>query len=272
MTAVLLCYGVALVLAVVAAAYVFEALEFHRRYRLISLLPTSTISSLQEGLREIKGRIVPLSLLKAPLTQRPCVYHQFRVDAKYPGLRKKDVWKTINSGGEGVPFLVDDGSGRILVSPEGAVMEVEDEKLLSTDGYERATPEARLEILGRMGLSAAEEREALGRIRCGEILLAPGDMMYALGQVSKIADQPEDGLRPEGVKFVVRRAGLSEFVLSNRSERAVLEVLAERRSYNLLIAGICGVAVAVVLVFSLFISSVPGDPVEPLPDPLHGRR
>ncbi|MBI5366724.1 MAG: hypothetical protein HZA54_06785 [Planctomycetes bacterium] len=249
-----LCYVLLAVLAACGIANLWEALELHRRYRLIQAVPTSTVGAIQEGLREVKGRILPVAPIKAPLSGRPCVYYQFRVDAQLAGGK----WRTVHSGREGVPFLLDDGTGRILICPEGAALEIDEEKLLSSDGFERLPAEAKAEILNRMGLSSADEREARERIRCGELTLATGDMMYALGQVTKIGDLPETMARPEGVKFALRRSGLlAEFVLSNRSERAVLDVIAERRTQVLVYAAMWAAAVLVVLVIRLFVVSVP---------------
>ena len=77
----------------------------------IADMPESTVG-------KIVGRVRPLqkTLLEAPLTGRLCVYYEACIDAMMGATRLR----TIVIEQEGMPFQVDDGSGRALIDPAHA--------------------------------------------------------------------------------------------------------------------------------------------------------
>jgi len=93
--------------------------------RLIEDTPTSRIRSAAQGYVEIAGRCRPLDGTQnlAPLTQRPCVWWRYRIEEKSesgPSGKRRQSWRTINSGRSEQPFLLDDGTGECIVQPGGA--------------------------------------------------------------------------------------------------------------------------------------------------------
>jgi hypothetical protein len=93
--------------------------------RLIEDTPTSRVRSAAQGYVELSGRAAPLvgSPEPAPLTRRPCVWWRYRIQEKVesgPGGKRRQSWRTINSGCSEVPFLLDDGTGECVVQPMGA--------------------------------------------------------------------------------------------------------------------------------------------------------
>ena len=91
--------------------------------RLIEDTPTSRVRSAAQGYVELTGRGLPLAGTKnlGPLTQRPCVWWRYRVSKKEQGGRNRgDSWRTVTSGQSSQPFLLDDGTGRCIVQPDGA--------------------------------------------------------------------------------------------------------------------------------------------------------
>jgi hypothetical protein len=99
------------------------ALRWLQVARLIEDTPTSRVRSAAQGYVELTGRGLPLDGTQnlAPLTQRPCVWWNYRVSRKQEGGKgRSDSWQTVSSGHSGQPFLLDDGTGQCIVQPEGA--------------------------------------------------------------------------------------------------------------------------------------------------------
>lgn len=92
-----------------------------RRARLIEDTPTSRVRSAAQGYVELSGRAqLPAgSEVLSPLSRRPCVWWQFRIEQKRRSGRNTR-WQTINSGVSQIPFLLVDETGTCLINPLGA--------------------------------------------------------------------------------------------------------------------------------------------------------
>lgn len=74
-------------------------------------LPSFKAAELREGPARICGRVIAVDpLLSAPLSSRPCVFHQ--VGLNLDGIGKTTLIRPKN----GCRFEIDDGTGRVLVS------------------------------------------------------------------------------------------------------------------------------------------------------------
>jgi hypothetical protein len=114
-----------LMLAVAVAGGGWYALRWLHIARVVEDTPTSRIRSAAQGYVELSGRCRALDGTQnlAPLTQRPCVWWHFRVQQKVESGtrgRRRESWRTINSGRSEQPFLLDDGTGQCMVQPTGA--------------------------------------------------------------------------------------------------------------------------------------------------------
>ncbi len=90
--------------------------QFLRWKRLIEDTPTSRVRSLAMGVVEVHGRAVRSYALVSPMTHMACVWYRLR---RYR--RHRNGWKltsTLSSGA--VPFLLDDGTGRVRIDPRKA--------------------------------------------------------------------------------------------------------------------------------------------------------
>lgn len=92
----------------------FHALHLKRQ---VENTPTSKVRSLAMGLVELHGRAERLYALVSPMSHMPCVWYRiskFRIEEN--GTRQP-----LGSNDSGpLPFYLDDGTGRALVSPKGA--------------------------------------------------------------------------------------------------------------------------------------------------------
>jgi hypothetical protein len=91
-----------------------------RRRRLIENVPTSRIRSVAMGFAEVAGLAKPKATVAAPFSGIPCVYFRYEVEEERSRGRGGRTWVTIERGDSGVPFHLQDTTGRILVDPAGA--------------------------------------------------------------------------------------------------------------------------------------------------------
>ena len=105
--------------ALVAGACCWGAFVCLRLKRRIEDTPTSRIRALAMGLVEVRGRARRCYALVAPMTQSACVWYRLR---KYRR-DSRNRWTLSSESDSGhVPFVLDDGSGRVMVEPTGATV------------------------------------------------------------------------------------------------------------------------------------------------------
>ena len=90
----------------------------YRRYRQIHDLPTSRVASAAQGYVELSGksRLLPGQPVSSRLSSQTCCWYAYQVEEK----NSKDQWSTVDSGKSVEHFLLVDGSGQCVISPEGA--------------------------------------------------------------------------------------------------------------------------------------------------------
>ncbi|MDO8747727.1 MAG: GIDE domain-containing protein [Candidatus Omnitrophota bacterium] len=91
-----------------------------RRKRLIENIPTSTVRGMAMGLVELIGQARRVKTLRGPLSGFDCVAYRYLVE-RYERRGKSGSWVTIAQGDSFYcPFWIDDGTGKVLVSPPAA--------------------------------------------------------------------------------------------------------------------------------------------------------
>lgn len=154
-----------------------------RRKRLVENIPTSTVRGLTMGLVEVTGKVKPTTSLKSPLTKTECVLYQYLIE-EYRRSGKSGSWVKIASGNSFYcPFWLDDGTGKIMVFPQGA------ELILPVDyefrtGIGRALPDNLVEFMEKNGISY---KSWLGTrtLRFKEWFIRPNEESYVLGSAKK---------------------------------------------------------------------------------------
>ncbi|MBM3245568.1 MAG: hypothetical protein FJZ15_07260, partial [Candidatus Omnitrophica bacterium] len=130
----------------------FRGFKRLRRKRLIENLPTSTVRGLAMGLVELCGLAENSTLLKSPLTETECVLYKYLIE-EYRSSGKSGHWAKIAEGNSFyVPFWLDDGTGKIMVLPQGA------ELILPVDFECRSTitgslPDSVIKFMEKSGIS-----------------------------------------------------------------------------------------------------------------------
>ncbi len=105
-----------------------------KRYRTIADTPTSRIASAPQGYIELvgRGRQPPGDTLSSPVNGLPCLWYRYRVER-----RSNDRWEYVESGMSHDTFGLDDGSGSVLVDPEGAEILTSHKQVSTSGGYRK---------------------------------------------------------------------------------------------------------------------------------------
>ncbi|MDY7081193.1 MAG: GIDE domain-containing protein, partial [Halobacteria archaeon] len=106
----------------------YGAVHKHRQKRLVTDTPTSKVRSLAMGPVEFKGKAEKHEeTLTSPFSDEECVAYTYGIE-EYTKYHTDDgteyKWKSVEAGKRAVPFFVNDGTGRVLVDPDGAEMEM----------------------------------------------------------------------------------------------------------------------------------------------------
>jgi len=123
----------------------------YRRYRQVHDLPTSRIASAAQGYVELVGRSLSIAdaPVIAPLSKQPCCWYSYQIERK----TSDDKWRHEDSGESVEHFLLVDGTGQCVISPDGAEV-----------------------------MYARSNRWTEGSHRYTEELLLPHGTLYALGE------------------------------------------------------------------------------------------
>ncbi len=142
----------------------FRGFPFLKRKRLIQNTPTSTIRGAALGAVEVSGAVVGPYTLISPLSEADCFY--YHAVAKSTGEEEKKVAEEVLYA----PFFLDDGTGRLMVDPRGAEMEL---RPSVDEDYSPATGDAfTRHFLVRRGLSSTAPATLQ------EYCIRPGDHLF----------------------------------------------------------------------------------------------
>jgi hypothetical protein len=143
--------GFAAVAAVLAASFLWN--EKARIRRQLRGAPRVAIGELEEGRTgRLVGKVGEGQTLQAPLTGRSCVFYEATVE-QYRSNGKSGSWREVAREVRGVPFALDDGTGRAIVDPSGARVAVDIDMTTRSGTFDDPTP-VEEEFLSRHGLRA----------------------------------------------------------------------------------------------------------------------
>lgn len=105
-----------------------------KRYRTVADTPTSRIASAPQGYIELvgRGRQPPGADLVSPISGLPCLWYRYRVERK-----NGDRWEHVESGISHDTFGISDGSGVVLVDPDGAEILTSRKQVSNAGGYRK---------------------------------------------------------------------------------------------------------------------------------------
>lgn len=105
-----------------------------KRYRAVADTPTSRIASAPQGYIGLvgRGRQPPGADLVSPLSGLPCLWYRYRVERK-----NGNRWEHVESGISHDTFGISDGSGMVLVDPDGAEILTSRKQVSNAGGYRK---------------------------------------------------------------------------------------------------------------------------------------
>ncbi len=167
------------VAGIAAGALLFHASRALAHKRLIEDTPTSRLRAAAQGYLELIGtaRIFDGEPIVAPLSGRACCWFRYSVEHREQGQGRRDRahWRRIDGGVSTDLFMLDDGSGRCAIDPEGA--SVTPSITHTWYGNTRVPPRLVTKPRGRW----SQLFTLGGAYRFREELIEVGDPLYALG-------------------------------------------------------------------------------------------
>ena len=157
----------------------FRMLRFKR---MILNTPFSKIHSASIGLVEVSGTPAGPQTLTAPITGDPCYYYRVQAWQRVESESKRE-WVAVLDESLSVPFFLDDGTGRVLIDPQGAHMDVHrnfsDEVSASALRSPNLVPEHLRNFLATRGLVPSE------RIKLDERIIPQGFPLFVFGTLGE---------------------------------------------------------------------------------------
>ena len=166
-----------------AGIYLFvQGFRMLQRRQLILNTPVSKVRSAAMGMVELNGLAVGPYTMVAPITARPCYYYRTVVwEWKQSGKNKQ--WVKAAAECVHVPFFLDDNSGKVMVDPRGAELDLHrDFEQEFCDSLFTTQEEAPLNVrdfLARHGISTAN------KIKVEEFCIKPKNALFVLGTLGE---------------------------------------------------------------------------------------
>jgi E3 Ubiquitin ligase len=181
-------------IGICAGIYLFvQGFRLLQRRRLILDTPASKVRSASMGMVELNGLAVGPYTMVAPITARPCYcYRTFVWEWKQQGKNKQ--WVKVAAECMHLPFFLDDNTGKVMVDPRGADLDLhQDFHEEFCDGFfttkEEAPPNVR-SFLSRHGISTSN------KIKVEESCIKPKNALFLLGTLD---DNPGLELTPKPI-------------------------------------------------------------------------
>lgn len=178
-------------------------------FRLVGRTPTTDAVAVEPGTVEVAGEALPADRTRrTPFCDREALCFRWRVE-EHRDYGRRSAWTTVGFDDGGVPFFVDDGTGRVCVDPAGGDLRLGEERTVSVDGDEALPDGVREFVEGRPDLAGGGTDR-----RFVESHVAPGDAVLALGEASRSfsGEYPDDTVIGAGDDGVLLAAGTPESV------------------------------------------------------------
>jgi hypothetical protein len=199
-------------LGAAAGAFLFvRGFQLLARRRLIENTPSSKIRSASLGPVELSGLAVGPYTILAPVTGVPCFLHRTTVWEMQKSGDDKN-WEKVVDESWHVPFFLDDNSGRVLVNPQGAELDIHrDFRQEFNNGVFSASaeePPNLASFLARHGISTDK------RVKVEEYCIKPKNALFVLGTLAenpgvKVTPDPTPAQAAGDLKFTFHLPSLS---------------------------------------------------------------
>ena len=161
--------------------------------RLILNTPTSKVRSASLGLVELNGLAAGPNTMYAPITSQPCYYYRTVAwQLKSSGNRKN--WTKVADETMQLPFYLDDNSGRVLIDPSGAEMDIHHDFHVE---YGSPLVPASFDVPGNvLSFLSRYDVNTDQRLRVEEYCIKPKNALFVLGTLRENAGAEDVARRP----------------------------------------------------------------------------
>lgn len=98
----------------------FKGLRIYRQHRVLADTPGSSILGIAMGFVEVHGKAKPAQgLVNSPVTRTPCLFYKVQIKGFFES-EDSHRWSRHWTDADGVPFYLEDGTGKVLVDAHGA--------------------------------------------------------------------------------------------------------------------------------------------------------
>jgi hypothetical protein len=203
-----------------ATGVFFQGWQWHRQKRMIENIPTSKVRSLAIGLVEIYGEALSEHrTLKSPITGQDCIYYKYIVQ-QCDGQPEKGV---IVEGKERTRFFIKDSTGKVLVDPKDAVVDISITYEYITKRGEDIPENIRQFLVEHV--DAACTASTFKRVRYREYVIKLKDMVYVMGTAQENPDIQQTTAQYNTENLIIQKGSSKYFYISNTSEYKILEEL-----------------------------------------------
>jgi len=177
--------------------------------RTIEDFPTSTIRSAYQGYVELKGigLYFDNDPMNAPLSKRPCIWYRYRVERS-----QGDGWELVEAGTSSETFMLDDGTGRVVIDPDGAEVTVKVKQTWTSRSGGVASAES-MRFARRLGVPNALDGDLY---RHTEERLLPGKRLYVLGLLRNLSSLNDGPTLKEDIVEILREWKTDQRELNRR--------------------------------------------------------
>ena len=212
---------------------VYEGFKLRRQRRLMEDTPTSTIQSVSIGPVEVKGdAVADTAPFPSPVTGTECLAAKYKVESWDSD---DNEWDEIDSGVEGDPFYVEDDTGRILVNPADATLDISDANTEQTKVRPSGDPPEPIEQFVERNSNVGDQTSTLNlgitsvetgrKRRYTEKIIVPDEDVYVFGTASR---RQKDDVAADAL--VIEDGERDMFFISDKDE----DTLTSQRKWALL--------------------------------------
>ncbi|HZW96266.1 MAG TPA: GIDE domain-containing protein [Candidatus Eremiobacteraceae bacterium] len=160
----------------------FQGFRLLQRRRLILDTPVSKVRSASLGMVELSGLAVGPYTMVAPISERSCYYYR-TIAWEWKRSGKNNQWVKVAAESMHVPFFLDDNTGKVMVDPRGAELDLHrDFQQEFCDSFFTTKPEAPPNVfafLARHGVSTTN------KIKVEEFCIKPKNALFLLGTLDE---------------------------------------------------------------------------------------
>jgi len=160
----------------------FHGFQMLQRKRLILNTPSSKVRSAAMGLVEINGLATGPYTMPAPITTVPCYYYR-TMAWRWERRGKSSEWVKVADESLHVPFYLDDNTGRVLVDPRGAEMDIHRD---FHEEYSHSLFSTHIEVPATVsGFLARHAISTDNKIKIEEYCIKPKNALFVLGTLAE---------------------------------------------------------------------------------------